>query len=387
MAATGLIGPESSYTAISNLNVIRNIEPLITTIANQAYPLLRAVGFNSGGSVSNTKFEWQEGDVFPLAVYANGATGTGTSFTIQADTSGSSAVGYVKPGDVLMAESELMWVQAVENNTVYVKRGYASTTAVSHADNTKIYIIGNAQLEGSSPGRARWIGVTTPYNVTQIWREDAEVYGTEVGMDFYGVRGGQLLNERLAARMRELYQKMELALIYALRHVPTDNSEARVSGGIAQFVTGSYKVDLGGAALEESDIVDELEQIFQDAGMENVPTTLVGNTWPKRKITAWYRGLITTERAERIGGARIDRIETEFGVLDYMLDHLVKQDDLFILNLQHVTTRALGDRTLKEYDATIPGKDHIARTVFGEYGFQVKNPKLHRWLTNFSTTS
>lgn len=82
----------------------------------------------------------------------------------------------------------------------------------------------------------------------------------------------------------------------------------------------------------------------------------------------WYRGLIQTERAERVGGARIDVIETDFGSLDFLLDHLVKGGELYLLNTNYIDSVTLGDRTFKEMEATLPGKDHTARRILGEYG-------------------
>lgn len=321
-------------------------------------------------------------------MYDDGGSGTATSVTIQADTSGSSAVGYIKPGDILMNNDELMWVLSVDGEVLIVDRAYAGTSADALADNDPIYIIGNAMLEGSSPGRSRSIAVTTPYNTTTIFSEDVEITGSETQYDLYGPDGGQLLQMRLDKRMRELYQKMERWLLYSQRYEPTTNTTARLSGGIAYYLantTGS-KVSVSGA-LAESDLIDEMETIFNESGAQYVPDLVVGNSWPKRKWTAWYRGLITTERAERVGGAKITTIETDFGTISYMLDHLVISDDLFMLNTQFIKTTALGNRTLKEFDATIPGKDHLARRLLGEYGIVVKNPQTMRWLTGFSTTA
>jgi len=104
-------------------------------------------------------------------------------------------------------------------------------------------------------------------------------------------------------------------------------------------------------------------------------------------MSGWYRGLVQTDRAERVGGVVIDRIETEFGTLDYLLDRNVMADDIFFLNTEFIDSVVLGNRTLKEFDATIPGKDHIARRVLGEYGWTVRNPQTMHFLTAFSTTA
>jgi len=104
-------------------------------------------------------------------------------------------------------------------------------------------------------------------------------------------------------------------------------------------------------------------------------------------MSQWYRGLVQTDRAERVGGVIIDVIETEFGRLDYLLDRNVMADELFFLNTEFISSVVLGNRTLKEFDATIPGKDHIARRVLGEYGWKLKNPQTMHFIYGFSTSA
>lgn len=395
MAASVSVGAETTYTG--NMIAVRELEDAITLISRDDYPLLRTIGFNSYGSVSNKKVEWQEDQLMPLSVYlddSGGAVGTATtSITVQANTSGGDATGYVKPGDLLFAKiadgsEEVLWVTAVDGEDLTVVRGWGGTSGIDLADNDELFIIGNAHLEGSSPGRARSIAVSTANNYTQIWSEDVEITGSETQFDLYGPDGGELLQYRLDKRLRELYQKMERWLLYSQVYAPSDNTEARTADGIAAFLEdGGYSTEKDDAALTEADFVDEMETIFINSGQQYVPDLVVGNSWPKRKWTAWYRGLIMTERAERVGGSRIDMIETDFGPLGYMIDHLVLPNDVYMLNTEFIMTAALGNRTLKEFDATIPGKDHMARRLLGEYTIIVKNPQTMRRIHEFSTSS
>lgn len=310
---------------------------------------------------------------------AGGYTADGTTLTVDNGE-------YFKPGDLILVDSEIMWVMAVEGDDLTVKPAMCGTSAANHSDNTVVYILGNAQLEGSSPGAARQVVTTQVYNYTQIFSEDVEIFGSETEMAEYGVEGMAKLDYRMDKRMRELYQKMERGLLYAKRNAPSDNTEPRVSGGLAQFLSTNV-TDKSGAALEEADIIDELENIFNNYGQEEVPDLMVGNSWVKRKMTAWYRGLITTDRAERVGGARIDRIETDFGTVDFLLDHLVKGGELYLLNMRYIDSVVLGARSFKAIDATIPGKDHIARRILGEYGWRIRNEQTMAKIYNFSTTT
>lgn len=377
--ATVNVGPETTYTGA--MVAVRSLEDHLELIANDAYPLLRAVGFSSYGSVSNKKYEWNEDSLIPLDDAVNMGAGAGATGKITVDNGE-----YFRPGDLLLIESETVWVTSIDGDDLYAQRGYAGTTPATHADDTPVYNIGHAELEGSAPGQARNVATTQPYNITQIWSEEVEVYGSETQMENYGVDGAQLLDYRLDKRLRELYQKMERGLLYAKRYVPTDNTKARVSGGLAQFLSTNV-TDKSGAVLEEADIVDNLQSIFNACGPEYVPDVMLGNYWAKRKLTSWYAGLIRTERTERTGGVIVTRLECDFGSVDFMLDHLVKTDEVYLLNMEYIQSAVLGSRSLQEFEASIPGVDHVARRVLGEYGWVVKNEQTMSKLYNFSTTA
>jgi len=377
------VGPESTFaTELAGFQPIRSLEDHLDMICPDDYPLLTTVGLGSGGSVNSLKYEWQEDTLIPLEDAIDMAGNMDNSQTNMVVDHG----GYFRPGDVLLVEDELMWVKYIEGNTLYVKRAFAGTSAASHNNNTVVYNVGNAQLQGSAPGAARNVEIAQYYNYPQIWSEDAEIFIEDTQVAYHGMSGAELLNYRLDKRLREMYQAMERSLIYGKRNAPSTNDEPYASGGLATFLSTNL-TDKSGAALEEKDLIDVLESIFKACGASYVPDLMVGNTWPKRKMTAWYRGLITTERAERVGGARIDHIETDFGDLDLMIDHLVKPDELYLLRTEDISSVTLGNLGLTEWDATIPGKAHQARRAYGVYGWKVKNEKTMAKIYNFSTTS
>jgi len=371
------VGPESTFTGTQQ--VVRLLDDYLDLIVNDEYPLLRTIGLGGAGAVDNFKYEWQYTELIPVKDLL-GANYTAGQVVMTA-TYGE----YFKPGDLILVDSEILWVLAIEGAVLSVKPAMCGTTGANHTAGATIYIIGNAHVEGSSPGTARQVVTTQVYNVTQIFSEDVEIFGSETEMNEYGVTGAAKLDDNLDKRMRELYQKMERGLLYAKRNVPTDNNTPRVSGGIAQFLTTNI-TDKASAALEESDLIDELEIICNAYGQEEVPDLMVGNSWVKRKMTGWYRGLITTDRAERVGGAVINTIETDFGSLDLLLDHLVKPGELYLLNTRYIDSVVLGDRSFKELDATLPGKDHIAHRILGEYGWRVKNEQTMAKIHTFATT-
>ena len=380
--ATYTTGLETTYTGA--LQLVRELADVVLRLSPEQTPLLTRIGLDSypDGPVTNTKYEWLEDELLA------------TSSAIDEDLDTSETAVDVENaklhqvGDVILVGNEIMWVTAVDvtNNTLHVVRGYAGTTAATHSDGDPYYILGNARVEGSSPGFARQVSMTVPYNYTQIFDEVVEVSGTEEAVRHYGV--DDVLDYRVEKRLLELKMKMERALMYARRHAPADNTAARVSGGLAQFITD--KDDWGAGDVLYADMLAALTNAWQRVGNAYAPTLAVLNATQKKSLTAefvfqgapataWY-GIQRTERTERVGGGFIEVLETDFGRIDLMLDHLCGTNDVWLINPDLIFATSLRGRTLREYDATIPGEDKTRRRILGEIGWVVKGSDAHVWL-------
>jgi len=377
-------GRETTYTGA--MIKVRALEDVISLIAVDETPLLDRVGLGSYPAVANIKYEWLEDALIPHADAVNLSAGwTATQTACEVDNAA-----YFPIGSIGKVESELIWVTGVDatNNLVHVVRAYAGTTGATHANDTVIDIVGIARVEGSSPGYARQVVTTQPYNVPQIFDEMVEVSGTEAAMDEYGVR--DLLNYRMDKRMRELKMLMELSLLHGLRHVPTDNSQARVSGGLEQFITD--KDDWGTGALLYTDVQAALKNAYDRVGAAYKPSLLVLNSTNKQALSDEfiYRGVPATgqyrpegfqaQEGGRVAGGFIESLAFDFGTIEIMLDHLLGDSQAWLLNPEFVQSCWLEGRQMGEFDASIPGVDATRRRVLGELGWVVKNDGTHVWL-------
>lgn len=382
--ATVYTGPESSYTEA--VTVVRQLENAIQNYDPDQYPLLSRVGLNSyPEEVYNTKIEWQRDEYMPIQDALNGAVSTTGATDISVDNAE-----YFAMNDVVLVEDELMLVVDVNttDDEITVSRGFAGSTAATHSDADIVYRLGAARPEGSSPGWAQQVAVTQPFNYTQIWDAVVSITGTEDALKNYAP--DDLMAYRLDKRLTELYQMMERALIYNSERYAGSASAGRLSAGLDFFVAD--KNDLSGAAITFEDIEDAMEDKFSEYGLVNVPQNLFCNSWVKRKITNWGLSSIRTERMENVVGSEITVIETDFGTLDINLDHLIKNDEAWLLNLDTVMMAPLRGRGLKEIDASVPGDDAMKHRVIGEYVFVVKgedgsNDGLNVKIYGISTTS
>jgi hypothetical protein len=272
--------------------------------------------------------------------------------------------------DVILVGSELMQVLAVDiaANTLTVTRGFAGSTAATHSDDDVVYRLGNARPEGSSPGWARQTVTTQPYNYTQIWDEMVSITGTEEVMKNYAP--SDLLAWRLDARMQEMYQMMERALLYNNARYVGTAAIGRLSAGLDYWVAD--KNNLASAALAFDDIEDVMQSKFTSFGMSGTPDTLWVNGFVKRKISSWGAGTIRTNRTENVIGNEISTLETNFGTISVELDHLIIASEAWLLRMDKVQMGALAGRAFKEVDASVAGDDMTKHRILGEYGFVIK---------------
>lgn len=174
------------------------------------------------------------------------------------------------------------------------------------------------------------------------------------------------------------------------------------------FTTGVFKVSLtnGGSAVDitadgtvvwyklgaltKGNIDDLLQSVYDNGGITEMATaTLVVNSAQRRAVTNAYLGsgagnYVTKELAGNVGGVTVDRIDTDFGTLNIMLERQMPQNKLLLASMEQIRPVFL----------EVPGKGHffaepLAKTgaqdkvhLYGEVGLAYGNEKSHGVLTN-----
>jgi hypothetical protein len=174
------------------------------------------------------------------------------------------------------------------------------------------------------------------------------------------------------------------------------------------FTTGVFSVSLtqGGAVVNitvdgtvvwdkalplTKAMVDNTVQAAYDNGgvMESATATLLCGSAQKRAITNAYLTAGTYMRRElvgNVGGVSVDRIDTDFGVLNVMLDRHMPQNQVAVVSMEQCAPVFL----------EIPGKGHffvepLAKTgakdraqIYGEVGLKYGNEKSHAKIVNLA---
>jgi hypothetical protein len=143
-------------------------------------------------------------------------------------------------------------------------------------------------------------------------------------------------------------------------------------------------------ALSKTLIDNTLQLAYDNGGIsEQATATLLCNSAQKRGVTNAYLtagNYVRKELAGNIGGVTVDRIDTDFGVLNVMLDRQMPQNRLAIVSMEQCRPVFL----------EIPGKGHffaepLAKSgstdkvqIYGETGLAYGNERAHAKILNLA---
>lgn len=374
----------TSYNTSTALQV-RSVRELVDMIDFKDAPLLKMLGISNQGKFRlrdfpRIKYEWFEDTMPPRSTTLNeGGTlnNSDLTFTVTAGT-------YFKKGDVLKIEDELMVVSSVSSNDITVlARGYSGSNAATHADGSTVTKVGVARLEGEAYTISYTTTVSNPYNYTQILEESLEVTRSELIDSKYAI--DDILAYHLqkiisdGKRAGSLPISLEQSFYHGLREVGSA-TVPRMMGGFNEFVT-SHLYDLNGVSLTLPDITTAMRDCFDDGGR---PQTLIVNSFAKMKISEFFKGTIRTERDERMGGAVIDKIVTDFGEIDVVWDWLCPANEMYLIDRNKMGWVEFRPFELQDVSVTT---DSVVKRVIGEYGFVLLNESAHAKIYDFSVTA
>lgn len=374
----------------------RAVADLIQTIDWTEAPLLRLLGVNNESkfrivNMAQNKVEWLEDSMSPRSGTLGAAIEATDATTA---TLGTGEAAYLKEGDVIKIDNELIWVGASNGTTGLssLARGFGGSTAATHLISTAWTLVTGARLEGADYDTGHTTSTSAPYNYSQILAEAVSVSGSEAENSKYGI--DDTMAYHLAKLMADggkagkLPILLEQTFYYGLRSANGGSTTtARAMGGFNQFVTSTitdayHVVNKSTAALTRADIEGVMQACF-DAGGK--PDTLITGSWGLRKISSFYEGLVRTERSEERGGSIIRTIVTDFGDIEVVHDRWCPAGELYVIEKDKMGWVQYGSRGFSIYDRPSMG-DYSVKEILGEYTFVLCNADAHGRIYGFSTT-
>ena len=339
--------PDSGYPAEFLLDGstslrVRWVAPLLTNMSERSTDLLKYTGGVEQFQYTHSRIEWVEDDPWNRRPTIGSLSAASVANEVQSLTVTGAAHRF-PVGTVLFNRNNDEFVRVtghVDVNTLSIMRDITARvdeTSVTWAATDEVFVAGFSMHENDN-----WVFRPTsltsmPFNYSQVHSVGVQATFRSLETQQYGLQGNSL-DKHAADTVAEQFVTMEQEFVHGDRFAGTSAIPA-LQGGIFDFITaanGAQVTDLSSAALVRSDIDDILQSLFYEVGGDKMAQTLVVSAWAKRKISSFFSG------AERLGpgtgqqaGVVVDRLNTDFGVLNILLHTAVRQDEMYFLRQEN----------------------------------------------------
>jgi len=289
--------------------------------------------------------------------------------------------------------TEIMLVTGVSGNNLTVIRGYGGTTKIALTNGRKLYILGNAAMEGGDATAARFTNRVRRQNYTQIFSATVEVTGSALASRQYGI--ADEIDYQKQERTRELLRDLENCVLNgtapATSPQGTSTSRRTMNGIIRQLATnvftpGSGGIPAGGGSgndLTEPVLNAALRAIW-DQSQGRVDTIVVGGT-QKRRINSFASAARAYTPEDSKYRDMLSVYESDFGVCRVLLSRWMPADMLLLLDSSRISVPPLQGRSFHYRQLASVG-DATAGQVLGEYTLEFRNENAHGIVRGLSAT-
>lgn len=172
---------------------------------------------------------------------------------------------------------------------------------------------------------------------------------------------------------------------------PSDNNTNRQTRGLLEAIT-TNATDANGVGIDDTgeELVEELMQdIYDNGGIREGDTrVLLTNSTQKRKLTKHF---ITDnnyrEQSRNVGGVNVTSVETDFGVLNIMLEPALPQDEIAVVSMGEIRPvfMLVPEKGFLFVEPLAKVGASERSQIYGEVGLEYGVEKHHGKLTDLGT--
>lgn len=385
-------GLPSGYPAEIDASVkIRWVDNLLINMSERSTKLLKYLGGPSQFTFNNPKVEWVEDDVWGRRPTHGGLAAAGTTALAVTGQAHRYPVGTLL---YHVSDGEIVRVTAVADaNTLTLQRDVPSAVAEGAWGASDEVIVGGFAMSEDADWTFRPSAILgLPYNFAQVHSVGIQATYRRMAMGLYGLRGTDL-DYQSANTVAEQFVMFEEQLVKGYRFGGASAARPALMGGLDFFITaanGAQVTDLAGAALTRADIDNELQDLFYAVGPEKMAMDMVISGWGQRKISNFFSSAERLSASASEGGVSIQRLNTDFGVVNVLLHTAVAKNELYLLNRDSVKMgcfEGLGRPHLLQLAAPSATGPRIQRAFYADVSAMVKGVEGMARIKTFSVTS
>lgn len=364
-------------------NVAIDMSDTLGMISPYDVPLLQLIGKDSLGSPCvATKHEWLEDELRSLdtAIATQGEfSGTGAVSTSTV-TAGQGV--FLRAGDILKIESELLLLQSISTDTLTIAaggRGYGGSTAAAHVTLTAIKVIGNVNVQDAAQGGSRTTTKTGLFNYTQIYEDTVVVTSTAQAIKKYVEQNE--MSAQLMRALRVAWIQYERTLLDGRKVAPSSGVASAMDGILPRISTNAYAK--AGALLTEEFILQAMNDSYNQGGQIDC---IVVNSFQKRQINKFLDAQRETTRIDQTAGSVIQSYMSDFGTAQIVLDRNMPTDTVLLIEKSRIGFGPLRDHALSAAPVETSTRLKDAVQIIGQYTSETRNEKAHAKITGLATS-
>lgn len=382
------------HTTLFDSNSI--LDPEVIAIAERITPL-QAAEFGKIWDLFTTRgkaFETDEYQILSRSYTApeisvtasGGGADWDTNNDITALPVSSGTIDRITIGDVLLIESEIVVVSAVDRsgNTIDVyERGAGDTSAAAHGTSAlTVKIIGNSHRESKVDGTAMAEDTAKLTNYMQLVQETVDL--SKANSD-QARKTGRTEDALKMEAMERVMRDLARSSIFGTARVGTASIPAMTRGMVSHLedVSGAIKTAVSGNFTETA-LKDILDDVRAQGGTVNAIVLSVTNKRTANGFTGADQ--IQVDRKERVGGHVLDGyIADGFGTIPFVVDVDMPDDKVAVVNSRFMSKGWKVNDTLKFVKETNTNSREMTETLQGKYGLAIEGVgKTHGLLTSIT---
>ncbi len=372
-------------TLTDTVGLAVDMSPTIQLIDPFDVGLLSYFGLSSlSKQATETEHKWMEDTLRPLTstITDNPLSDSATTINVAAGTGV-----LFRAGDIVKIESELIRITVVATDALttvasHNGRGWGTTTAAQHAQNSAIEIVSVTIPEGDpTPGIFRQTTKASVSNYTQIFEDVVQVSTTLEAVEQWAP--GSEYARQLSKTMKTLMILMDKTFIYGspLARAST-NSNTGAMGGLRHFIATNVTA-ASSAQLSEKLVLDSLALSYDNGGSVNVMAMRLKQKQALNKFLDPSRRVGIDERR---AGAVVDSYLWDQGVVDTLIDRWMPNDEVMFLDSEYIGFGPLVGQNIAHEILPKSSRLLVKGQVTGEYTCEVKSEKAHARITGLATT-
>ncbi len=215
------------------------------------------------------------------------------------------------------------------------------TGLASVAVDSKWYVLGNVQNEGSKPGQGKPRARAVLSNSYTILRQDVAITGSMQKTDMYVI--GREDKHQVMMRLKEMQRDREASALYSVQAARTSVIASRMNGVLGFLATQSGDtIDTSTITLTKTALETVVRKIWENGGRN---LTVFGSIAQTAKVTQWDENRIRTTVNESLGGGYIEHYLCNCGIeVELVPMANVPVNLLFVLDTSRIRLRAKRSR-------------------------------------------